>query len=268
MNPARLIRALLIAACLISVSGPAFGQIVTSRHRRPSQTWSPKQRFTFGSGIEFQTDSEQTQWDFPFLAEYNLSEFLKVAVEPNFVYIDSKTPDVSTVGGFGDLETSAEYEFLLERRYRPALTAIGVIKWPTASNADLGDPGTDYSLGLIVSKDFVYFDADLTALYTFVGDPELQNAVEISLAGEVELTHLVTLEGEILVSNSDTIRGQPGTIGGLGRPLGGGDLNQGEGTIGVAEYVTHQLKLEEGFVYASDNSWQIIFAWEWSGTGD
>ena len=55
-----------------------------------------------------------------------------------------------TIGGPGDLETSLEYEFIHERRYRPAVSATSIIRWPTASDPDLGTPGRDYSLGLII----------------------------------------------------------------------------------------------------------------------
>lgn len=87
----------------------------------------------------------------------------------------------------GDLETSVEYEFLRERRYRPALNAEGAIKWPTATDPDLDTPGRDYSFGLIASKDFVYFDADLNVLYTFVGDAAEPDNLQVALAAEMAL---------------------------------------------------------------------------------
>ena len=98
----------------------------------------------------------------------SFSEQLKLNIEPNFVQIVAKSKDARTVGGLGDLETSVEYEFLRERRYRPALGVQGLIKWPTATDPDLGTPGHGYSLGLIATKDFVYFNADINLLYTFV----------------------------------------------------------------------------------------------------
>jgi len=52
------------------------------------------------------------------------------------------------------------------------------------------------------SKDLVFVDLDLNLLYTFVGDPELENTLEISVAGEVPLNRFVSLPvdfiGEVL----------------------------------------------------------------------
>jgi hypothetical protein len=222
---------------------------------------------TVGSGIEFETDKDQTQVDFPFLLEYNFTQTLKLTVEPLFSHIAGKAKDVRTVSGAGDIETPVEYEFLRERRYRPALTAEGVIRWPTSTDLDLGSPGRDYSLGIIASKGLVFVDVDLTALYTFVGDPEEQNTLEVSLSALVPLNHLFDLEAEVVHSfGTGGINGQPGTISGAGGGATGADLT--EGTIGVAWHITKRLKVEQGGVVRSDGTWQIVFAWEWSFTGD
>jgi hypothetical protein len=189
-----------------------------------------------------------------------------MTVEPDVVYIKSKSEDVGSVSGLGDLETAVEYEFLGERRYRPALTAEGLIKWPTATNPDIGAPGTDFSFGLIASKDLVFMDLDLNALYTFVGDPEQKDTLEFSLAGEYHLNRHIDLEAEVLTAiGTAGIRGRPGTIAGFGGSRGGGDTT--EGTLGCAWHVNHHLKLEQGVVLGSDHSWQIVFAWEWSFAG-
>jgi hypothetical protein len=232
----------------------------------PSETWNPWLPLTIGSGVEFETDKDQSQYDFPMLLEYNFSQTLKFSVEPNVTYIVAKAKDVRTVVGFADLETSVEYEFVRERRYRPGLTALGTIRWPTSTDPDIGDPGHDYSLGLIASKDLVFVDLDLTALYTFVGDSKAEDVLELSLAAEWHLNHFFDLEAEVVHSfGTGGIRGRAGTIAGVG---GGKGADLTEGTLGVAYHISKRLKVEVGGIVRSDNTWQIVFAWEWSFTGD
>jgi len=201
------------------------------------------------------------------LLEYNFSQKLKLTIEPNIVYISPKTKDVREVGGVGDLETSVEYEFISERRYRPAVTALASIEWPTATDPDIGDPGRAYSLGLIVSKDLVFVDIDLSALYIFVDDRQNQDSVEISAAGEWHLNHFFDIEGEVVHSfGAGGIQGRPGSISGIGTGDRGIDLT--EGTLGIAWHISKRLKIEQGGVLRSDGTWQIVFAWEWSFSGD
>src|SRR5262249_39933585 len=142
---------------------PASAKILRTR-ATPSETWDPWLPLTIGSGVEFETNGESTQYEFPILIDYNFTQNLKLTLEPNVAHIDAKAKDARTVTGLGDFETTLEYEFVRERRYRPAFTAEGIIRWPTASDPDIGDPGRDYSIGLIASKDLVFVDIDLTGL--------------------------------------------------------------------------------------------------------
>ena len=206
--------------------------------------------FTVGSGFEYETDHDQSQYDYPLFLEYNVTERFKLAVEPALVSIESKTKDVRSVSGYGDTETSAEYEFLRELRYRPALTAEGVIKWPTASDPDLGSPGEDYSVGLIMAKDLVFMDVDLNALYTFVGDPKQKDIFELSMAADVPLNYRFSIEAEVV------------------KPFGGDGGNATEGTLALAWHATKHLKLEVGGKLRTDGTWQFLSAWEYSFAGE
>lgn len=257
---------LIVAAALLASSSPAFARILRTRPS-PSATWDPWFPLTIGSGVEFETDKNQSQYDFPFLLEYSFTQTLKLTVEPLVSHIAARAKDIRTVTGVNDLETSLEYEFLRERRYRPALTAEGVIRWPTHTDPDLGNPSRDYSLGIIASKDLVFLDVDLTALYTFVGNPQERDTFEVALAALVPLNHKFDLEGEVVHAfGTGGIRGQPGTLSGAGGGATGADLT--EGTIGVAWHVSKRLKVESGGIIRSDGTWQIVFAWEFSFAGD
>jgi hypothetical protein len=262
-------RCLFIALGLFLISQSLPARILKTRPTA-SSTFSPWSSFLVGSGLEFQTNSTESELDYPLLLEYNFTERLKLNIEPNFVQIFARTKDARTVGGLGDLETSLEYEFLRERRYRPALSAQGLIKWPTATDPDLGTPGREYSLGLIASKDFVYFSADINLLYTYAEDPAQQDNVQIAAAVEYPINRRFDVIAELVTTiGSGRIRGQPGSVTGVGGMIeGAGAKNETEGTLGLAWHASKQLKLEQGVVYKSDRSWQFVVAWEFSFGGD
>ena len=149
---------------------------VLSTRPNPSETFSPLLSLTVGGGVEYESD----RWEFPFLIEYNFTEQLRLTVEPKLVSDEPRF-------GWGDLETTVGWEFLRERRYRPALSVEGTIRWPTASEPELGDPGRDYTIGLVASKDMVFADVDVTVSYTSIGDASERDEVELAAAGEVPL---------------------------------------------------------------------------------
>lgn len=248
---------IVMAVCLLAAVQPVAARI-TRINPRPSETFSPILPLTLGGGVEWQQDSATTQWDFPFLFEYTFSEQFKIIIEPNYSYIKPRLADkdLRTVNGFGDLETFFEYEFLRERRYRPALTLEGGVKWPSASDPDLGDPGTNYSIGLIASKDFVYFDLDLEALYTFIGNPAERDLLELSPAIEVPLNYRFDFIAEVV----ESIR-----TGAHIEDASGGEF---EATVGFAWHANKYLKLEQGVVFKERGEYQIVFAWEYSFAGE
>jgi hypothetical protein len=251
-------RCLLAVTTLIVAAGPASAQILTRTTQRPSENWSPLLPLTVGGGFEFQTDHGETEYNFPLLLQYNFTEFLKLSAEPNITYLVNQGKHVA---GLGDLETSVEWEFLRERRYRPALTAGGVIRWPTATASDLGSPGWDYGVGMVASKNLVYVDLDLGALYTFSGDPDQQDILELSLAGEYPLNHRLAIEFEFVASfGGDILFGQPAEPSGSGKDF--------EGTLGLGWRANNYLKLEQGFTLRSDGTWQVIFGWTWNFAGE
>lgn len=260
---------LLATAVMLLFASPISARILKTRPSA-SSTWAPWSAIVIGSGLEFQTDNNQSEYDFPLLLEYNFTERLRLSLEPNFVYLAARSRDERTVGGLGDLETSVEYEFLRERRYRPALSAQGLIRWPTAIDPDLGNPGHDYSLGLIASKDLVYFDLDLNLLYTFVSDTTQENSLQIALAAEWPLNHRFDIIAEVVTTiGGGGVRGPFGTPSGPDfLTEGNGTQNETEGTLGLAWHANKYLKFEQGVTRASDRSWQFVVAWEWSFGGD
>ena len=258
--------ATLIAAGLLLAAHPSSARITRSRSTASSGTlptpipsfWTPFYSLVIGSGFEYQRDREQTEYGFPILIEYNFSERIKLTIEPKFSKIVGRTPDVRSIGGFGDLETTLDYEFLRERRYRPALSFEGKIKWPTAEHPDLGDRGRDYTFGLIASKDLVFVDVDLNVLYTFIGDHHREDEVEVSAAVEWHVNGYIDLIAEVAnVTRTGSIQGPDF-----------GERHETEATVGLAWHVSKFLKLEQGIVFKEHGIWEAVFAWEWSIGGD
>ena len=245
----------LIVIIFFCVAPTASARILTLRPP-PSSTWNPLFPFTIGMGVEYETDREQTQIDFPMFVEYNISRTFKVNIEPNVTHIAAKVKGVRTVTAFADLETSFEYEFLRERRYRPAFSVLGGIKWPTSTDPDIGDPGTDYLVSLVAAKDFGFVDVDLAVDYTASGDSMTQDPLDITLAGDWHLNHFFDIEAEVVR-----------TIGASRKP-GASGVDLTEGTLGAAWHVSKRLKVELGGTLRSDGTWQIVSAWEFSFTGD
>lgn len=268
MNTARLIRvrrAVILAMGILAAALPASARITRTRPSPSTTTATPEgisrllaplYSLVIGSGFEYETDRELTEYGFPILIEYNFSERLQLTIEPQFTSIVGKTPDVRSVSGFSDLETTLGYEFLRERRYRPALSVTGGVRWPTAADPDLGEPGRDYTLGLIASKDLVFVNLDLNVLYTFIGDHEAKDEVEVALAAGWRVNRYVELITEVT------------NIRRVGSGLDNGDRNETEATIGVGWQINQFLKFEQGIVFKERGIWQAVFAWEWSFGGD
>jgi len=266
----RVLATWLLSIFMMSFAGPASARIIKTKLPHQGARGLP---LTIGGGFEFETDPEESEYGYSFLAEYEVTNRLKLAAEPSYVQIRSKPGEHGTsVSGPGDFETTLEFEFLSMRRHRPALTAQGIVKWPTATHIEVGTRETDYSVGLIASYEFVGLDLETSALYTFVGSPpglSLQNETEFSVAAEWRFHPSFDLEAEVVTSTGGGIRGQSGTLGGLGGRAAtiGPSETLTEGTLGLATHLNEFLKLEAGVVAKSDGAWQGVFAWEWDFGG-
>lgn len=215
---------------------------------------------TIGSGFDYARDADGTEWDFPLLFEYNFSKQLKLVIEFNYVNFKSTLAGAPSAKGVDDTEVSLEYEFLPERRYRPALSLETLVKVPTASNRNIGTGKADYALGLIASKDLVFMDVDFNVLYTYSGDRRLKDTVEYSLAGEWPLSSRFSLLGEVVTATGGGMRrGQPGSFGGQSLAAGSGSTGT-EVLLGAAQHLNPHLKIEEGY---NIQAGQWVLAWEW-----
>ena len=257
----------------------ALSFLTTSAHASqivsPSNTGVGKTQVAFplviSAGFEYSEDSEATETEYPFSLEFGFSEQFKAVAEWSYVNIHSKAPTVKSAAGMGDLETFVEYEFIREMRYRPAFSAEFGIKWPTAKFPNLGSGETDYTLGIIVSKEFTGgWDTDFGLSYTLMGDPRgirIDDVIEVSGAVEWKITYAVALECELVYHSGGGTTASGPAFAKAGALLGGGGSDF-ELSIGFAENLGDYLKLEQGAVVQPDGSWQALLAVAWDFSGE
>lgn len=224
---------------------------------------SQEQSFTIGSGLDYQKDDEETEYDLSLVLEYGFLDNLTIASEPNYIHL-ARVEDTNA-SGFGELEVSLSYNILEAEDRHPGLSSLALVKLPTASSEELGTGGTDLTLGLSISQDFGKADADISALYTFVGSPPgatLQNSIEFILAGEWYASDLISLVVEAAaIDGAGRSHAQSGSIQGLAGREGGSERSL---TFGVTEHLSDEFKLEQGIVYVLDGTVQAVLAWEWT----
>jgi hypothetical protein len=260
---ARCAAALLAGFALLSAATSAHAKILKTRRAGQYHELD----LVVGSGFEYETDGEESEYGFPGLVEYGITKILKVSVEPGYVLVRKKAG--GSLSGPGDLETTITCELPTERRWRPGLAFAGLVKWPTAPRGDLGTGERDVALGVLLGKEFVGFDLDLEASHTWIGDPpgvDLRNTLELSLACEWHLSPSLDLEAEVVSASAagGRFRSGPGALASFAN-LGGPEQGQSEyeTTLGLAEFLTKCLKLEEGVVSKWDGSWQFVLGWEY-----
>ena len=249
---------------LLLAAPPASARITKSRSSASNvpgavlegKLWQPFYSTVFGAGFEYTSNNGITDYGVPFLIDYSFNDRLILSIEPKYLSIVSRSPDQESVSGWSDLEATLIWEFLRERRYRPALSLETGIKLPIAEHADLGEPGFDYSVGLIASKDFVYFDLDLNARYTFSGYSQRRDSLELLAAIAWHLTPRLDLLGEV----STTIP--------AGRRIAEPVKMTTEALVGFAWQVNKHLKFEQGVIFKERGEWEAIAAFEWSFGGD
>ena len=263
----RLAVALMAFTGALALTQPAAARLLRTGPT-PLEHWTPLVALTIGSSVEYEHAGDQSQFEFPFFVEYNLTPALKATIGPNVVHIEPKKGNGRSVTGLGDLETALDFEFVHERRYRPALTAEGVVRWPAATNSDLGEAGRDYSIGLIASKDLVFVDLDLRLLYTFLADRQSPDVFEISFAAQWHLNYRFDVEAEVVHSFGGGTGSASLLSSGSGGIIRRADADLTEGTLGLAWHVSKRLKLEQGAVFSSDGTWRLVLAWEFSFGGD
>ena len=247
---------LALATCVLVLATPALAQSTVFRTRRSaSSSWNPLLPLTFGVGVDFEHGGDQRDLAVPMLVEYNFTQWFRMTAETGVKFRDSTDPEIGKTEGLEDLETGLDFEFLHERRYTPSLTLVGLIRWPTATDPDVGDPGTDYSVGFTAAKDCVYFDLESNLVFTYATAAERPNLIELAISSTYPLNYKweLQLEGVFTFGVSGANASQ---------------ADETEGTFGFSWQITPFQSLESGVLYKNDGTWGVSVGWAYSFGGE
>jgi Putative MetA-pathway of phenol degradation len=237
--------------------------VATARVVKTKRPVNEAKEVVIGSRIEL----EDHEFELPLLLEWSPTKKLELSAE--IAYARVELDDGRRIGGFKDLEVAAVYELVAARRDRPSFAIELDIKVPTAANSELGTGKPDFTIGGILSREYLHWDAQLAAGYTFVGSPtgeRLSNSYELALGGEWHPKPRLDAFAEVVVSNGGSSKGGFGLGGNIPSTDGGFEA---ELTVGVAERLTPHFKLEQGLTYSSGSTLLFVLGWEYDfGTGD
>jgi hypothetical protein len=210
---------------------------------------------------------EDHEFELPVLIEWSPSKRLELSAEYAYARIDLDSG--GRIGGFKDLDLGAVYELLPARRDRPSLALQLDVKMPTAGNREFGTGKPDFGVGFVLTKEYLHFDAQVAASYTFVGSPKddpLTNAYELSASAEWHPSSRIDLFGEVVASHGGS---SSFGVGGTSPANAPGSSTEMEVTVGIAEHLTPHFKLEQGASHATTTSILFIVGWEYDfGFGD
>ncbi len=156
----------ILLAFVTSVPTRAWAQVLETEESKPLM---PGQ-FEVGTGLEFQTSKEGTEFADPIAIEYGLSKRLTLLVEP-VPYTSIMPKEGRTTRGAGDVEVTAFYQVCTEQHVRPSISIAAEVKIPTAHNALIGTGRTDWTPYVILSKTTGKFFTSANLSYTFLGKP-------------------------------------------------------------------------------------------------
>jgi Putative MetA-pathway of phenol degradation len=256
---------LCVASALLLALTPLDGDAKIVRTKSKNRL---SREVTISNRIEHETGETVV----PLLIEWSPTDKLALSIEPSYA---SVTLDNGTkVSGMQDLDAGLVYEIARETRHRPSVALEFDVKLPTASNPELGTKKADFSLGVVLGKEYVHHSLEASALYTFVGKPpgvKQQNVFELSVSGEWRLTPRIDLLGELVGSTGGSLGGNSRTGFGLGGVQSALTLNsgtEGELTLGVAEHFGKHFKLEQGVTGKTEGTIILVVGWEYDfGSG-
>ena len=209
------------------------------------------------AAFEYQTSKEGKEYAVPIAFEYGITNRLSLLVEP--VFYTGIHPKIGRrANSFGDLEATASYLVLQEKRFLPALAIAGEVKVPTARNILIGTQKADYTGYLFASKRYGKYETHANFGYTIVGQPsgvELKNIYILALAEEYHLNKRFDLLGEVL-ANTSSLKGEGVDSN---EPSVTPEATGGEvvGTIGFRYYIRSRVAFSLGVTY--DNNHALLF---------
>ena len=159
--------------------------------------------FQVEAGFDFTRQDNHDKEYFPSLTlTFGLFERLDIGIGSGYLFIDPAGG--KKVNGFSDTPLKVKYRFLDQKDWIPSFAVSGTLITPTASKSKgLGSGKVDFNINTIftwnLSKRFQLY----TNLgYTFIGDNQVNDELNFSIAGQFVLSEKWALVGEILGVNN------------------------------------------------------------------
>ncbi len=214
-----------------------------------------------GYSYEFQTSTEGTETSVPFAAEYGLSDYVEIMVEPvPYTKISpAKGKGNGSAKGVGDVEVTSTFRFNDEKGLLPAFGVAAELKYALATDPLIGTGEPDYTGYLIMSKRFGRFDTHYDFGYTVPGSPagiHLNNYFDYGVAAEYFLNGTFDFAAEV-IGNTASVAGAEGEGAGPGAITAEATTAEQVGMLGGRIHFNEHVTLALGVTY--DNKHAVLF---------
>lgn len=127
------------------------------------------------NALQLEKDKDGKTWTFETGIQYTPEPFprLQLLVEPTFWERD-EPKDGPAVSGIADTDFTVAYVAIPAQGPWPPVIVAGKVKFPTASDREIGTGKVDYSFSLITGREFGELDVGLELEYERFGDPPAQ----------------------------------------------------------------------------------------------
>jgi len=196
----RLMFIVILIFCVVLFSGNAFAA-------RPLTTDDAgtveKGKFQVETGFDFNRQDNYDKEYFPSLTlTYGLFERMDIGVGSAYLFVNPV--EGKKVNGFSDTPLKVKYRFLDQKDWIPSFAVSGTLIMPTASKSKgLGSGKVDFNINNIfqwnLSKRWQLY-ANLG--YTFIGEHQVNNEFNYSIAGQFVLSDKWALVGEVFGLNN------------------------------------------------------------------
>jgi len=162
-----------------------------------------KGTFQVEGGFDFVRQDNHDKEYFPSLTlTYGLFEGMDIGIGSAYLFVNPV--EGKKMNGFSDTPLKVKYRFLDQKDWMPSFAASGTLKIPTASESKgLGSGKVDFNINTIfqwnLSERWQLY-ANLG--YTFIGEHQVKNEFNYSIAGQLVLSDKWALVGEVFGLNN------------------------------------------------------------------
>ena len=188
--------------------------------------------FQLEGGFDFvRQDNHDKEYSPSLTLTYGLFERMDVGVGSAYLFVDPA--EGKKVNGFSDTPLKVKYRFLDQKDWIPSFAVSGTLIIPTASKSKgLGSGKVDFNINNIfqwnLSKRWQLY---ANFGYTFIGEHQVNNEFNYSIAGQFVLSDKLALVGEVLGLNNFNGNKRDDPIAGL---------------VGIQILLTDKLVLDAG----------------------